>query len=67
MVIRKIPNRKVKEENLKTPEEELISQWDVSDIDPTTMFIKDCRYYNGGRIAPENERQSWYDPDNEKS
>ena len=38
---------------------EEISKWDVSDIDPATMFPKDCRFYNGGRIAPAEIKRFW--------
>ena len=39
--------------------------WDVSDIDPTQIFPKDCRYYNGGAIAPIEERKNWEGYDEE--
>lgn len=46
-----------------TEKTDIKTTWDVSDIDPTTMFIKDCRFYNGGLIAPENIRRCWNQPE----
>jgi hypothetical protein len=34
-------------------------EWDVSDIDPITMFPKDCRYYNGGFVVPAEDERRW--------
>lgn len=36
-----------------------IQKWDVSDIDPVTAPLKDCRLYNGGYIATKKEQSFW--------
>lgn len=46
-------------EKLSLPNLKIEINWDVSDIDPVTMFPKDCRFYNGGAIAPPEIRKLW--------
>lgn len=44
----------------------LIINWDVSEIDPTTIFPKDCRYYNGGAVAPQWLQDLWNQGEDEE-
>ena len=39
--------------------EKLQQQWNVSDCDPVNDPPKDCRLYNGGRIAPPEVQKFW--------
>lgn len=41
--------------------------WDVGDIDPVTMFPKDCRYFNGGYVATEEEQSYWEETKTKRS
>lgn len=42
-----------------------LPEWDVSDIDRVAMFPKDCRYYNGGAVAPKWLQKLWGESDKE--